>query len=290
MQIGVVFPQIEVEADPGWIRRFAQTAEALGYSHILAYEHVLGVDPGRPGGFEGIYTIDDPFLSPFVLFAFMASVTRRIGFVTGVLVLPQRQTTLVAKQAATLDLLCGGRLRLGVGVGWNKPEFEALGWDFHTRGQRIEEQVEAMRLLWTERVVSYQGRWHQLSHVGLNPMPQQRPIPLWFGGHADVVLRRTARLGEGWLPSYRSAEEAGPSIEKLRRYWAEAGRDPGELGLEGRVRYDEGERGQLLERVRAWEQAGATHLSLNTMRSGLKHPDEHLEAMRAFAQYLGLAE
>ena len=123
MQIGVVFPQIEVEADPGWIRRFAQTAEALGYSHILAYEHVLGVDPGRPGGFEGIYTIDDPFLSPFVLFAFMASVTRRIGFVTGVLVLPQRQTTLVAKQAATLDLLCGGRLRLGVGVGWNKPEF-----------------------------------------------------------------------------------------------------------------------------------------------------------------------
>lgn len=284
----MVYPQTEVETDPDWIRRYAQTAESLGYRHILAYEHVLGVEPERPGGFDGIYTIHDPFLSPFVLFAFMAGVTRRIGFVTGVLVLPQRQTALVAKQAATLDLLCDGRLRLGLGVGWNEPEFEALGEDFHTRGRRIEEQVEVLRLLWTQPVVSYQGRWHTLARVGLNPMPRQRPIPIWFGGHADAVLRRAARLGEGWLPSYRTAEDARPSIERLRRYWAEAGRDPASMGLEGRVRYGEGGRRELLEQVEAWERAGATHLTLNTMRSGLNEPEEHLEAMRAFARHVGL--
>lgn len=288
MQIGVVYPQTEVEADPAWIRRYAQMAESLGYRHVLAYEHVLGVDPKRPGGFEGFYTIDDPFLSPFVLFAYMAGATSRIGFVTGVLVAPLRQTALVAKQAATLDVLSGGRLRLGIGVGWNAPEFEALGQDFQTRGRRIEEQVEVLRLLWTQPVVHFEGRWHRLAYVGLNPMPRQRPIPIWFGGHADVVLRRTARLGEGWLPSYRTAEDARPSIERLRRYWREAGRDPASMGLEGRLRYGGGERRELLAQVEAWKEAGATHLSLNTMRSGLADPGDHLEAMRTFADYVGL--
>ncbi|MBE9479043.1 MAG: LLM class F420-dependent oxidoreductase [Chloroflexi bacterium] len=284
MKIGVVYPQTEFDPDPIVVRDFAQTVEDLGFTHILAYEHVLGVDPNRSGGWKGIYSIEDSFMEPFALFSFMAAVTERVEFATGILILPQRQTALVAKQAATLDRLCGGRLRLGIGVGWNEAEYIALDENFHTRGRRCEEQVQVLRKLWTESCVMFNGHWHSIPHMGLKPRPTQQPIPIWFGGHADVVLRRAARLGDGWLPTYSSAEDTEPSLEKLREYLDAEGRSWDEFGKEARVRFSEGNLDVLADEMKAWEQVGATHISLNTMRSQLSGLDEHLQAIRVFSE------
>ena len=196
MKFGVVYPQVEFGNDFKAVRDYATLAEELGYHHVLAYDHVLGANPERPGGWNGPYTHQTPFQEPLVLFAFMAGVTTRIRFTTGIIILPQRQTALVAKQAATLDVLSGGRLRLGVGIGWNEVEYSALNQDFHNRGRRIEEQVEVLRLLWQQPLVTYSGRWHTIPDAGLNPLPIQQPIPIWFGGHSEPVLKRTARLDD----------------------------------------------------------------------------------------------
>ena len=284
MKIGVVYPQTELDPDPVVVRDFAQTVDDLGFTHILAYEHVLGVDPNRSGGWQGIYSIEDSFMEPFALFSFMAAVTERVEFTTGILILPQRQTALVAKQSATLDQLCGGRLRLGIGVGWNEAEYIALDANFHTRGRRCEEQVQVLRKLWTESCVIFNGHWHSIPHMGLKPRPIQQPIPIWFGGHADVVLRRAARLGDGWLPTYSSVEDTEPSLEKLKEYLDAEGRSWDEFGMEARVRLSEGNLDVLAGEMKAWEQAGATHISLNTMRSQLGGLDEHLQAIRVFAE------
>jgi probable F420-dependent oxidoreductase len=187
MKIGVVYPQTEFGNDPIAIRDFAQTAEGLGYSHVIAYDHVIGANPNRPGGWQGGYTIESAFQEPFVLFGFMAAATHTIGFATGIIILPQRQTVLVAKQAATLDVLSGGRLRLGIGLGWNQVEYESLGQDFHNRGRRMTEQIEVMRLLWTQPSVNFSGQWHSIPDAGIKPMPVQQPIPIWFGGHAETA-------------------------------------------------------------------------------------------------------
>ena len=283
MKIGVVFPQTEIGNDPAVIRDYAQTAEALGYSHILAYDHVLGVNPRRPGGWQGPYTYNDPFHEPFVLFGFIAGVTKEIEFVTGILILPQRETALVAKQAACLDVLSHGRLRLGMGIGWNKVEYAALRQDFQTRGKRIEEQVALLRQLWTKPLVSFDGRWHNIPDAGLNPLPVQRPIPIWFGGHADAVLRRIAMMGDGWLPNYRTAEDAAPSLDLLNQYLAEAGRSREDIGLEARLHSRLGDRETLLKRMAKWQDAGATHISLNTMGAGFQSPGEHITAISEFA-------
>ena len=204
MHIGLVYPQTEYPADPAAIRDYAQAAESLGYSHVLAYDHILGANPDRPGGWSGPYTYQTPFIEPFLLFSYMAAAAHRLGFISGVIILPQRETTLVAKQAAVLDVLCGGRFRLGVGTGWNEVEYIAAGYDFHTRGRRQEEQIEVLRLLFTQELVTFKGRFHDIPDAGLNPLPVQRPIPIWLGGHADAVLRRVARLGDGWLPMFLS--------------------------------------------------------------------------------------
>lgn len=288
MQLGILFPQTEFGSDPAAIRDFAQSAEQLGYSHILTYEHVLGANPERPGGWRGIYSHKDAFMEPFALLSYMAALTQRIGFLTSILVLPQRQTALVAKQAATLDVLSGGRLRLGVGVGWNAVEYEALGRDFHNRGRRIEEQVQLMRKLWTQPLVQFHGKWHQVPDAGINPLPVQQPIPIWFGGHADSVLRRVARLGDGWLPTYRSAADAKPHLERLHLYLEEEGRDLGDLGLEVRIHYRDGDPERLAGEIEEWSVLGATHIGLNTMRSRLTGAAEHLAAVRRFAEALEL--
>jgi len=287
MQIGIVFPQVEFPPDPAAIRDWAQAAEALGYRHVLAYDHVLGANPDRPGGWQGPYDYEDPFYSPFLLFSYMTAVTGQLGFVTGVIILPQRETALVAKQAAILDVLCQGRFRLGVGVGWNAVEYEALNQDFHTRGRRQAEQVEVMQALWTKPLVTYQGEWHTITDAGLNPLPLQQPIPVWFGGHADAVLRRMARLGAGWLINYRTVEQARPKLEKLDRYLEEAGRSRDEFGLEPRLSYGDGDPDRWTETMGAWKAAGATHLSLNTMYAGLETPQQHIEAMRRFSEEVG---
>ena len=286
MQTGLVYPQTEYPTDPAAVRDYAQTAEALGFTHVLAYDHVLGANPDRPGGWSGPYTHRESFMEPFVLFTYMAAVTTKLGFIPGILILPQRETALVAKQAATLDVLCGGRFRLGVGTGWNEVEYVALAQDFSTRGKRQEEQLEVLRLLWTQELVTYKGRWHDIPDAGINPLPVQRPIPLWFGGHADVVLRRAARLGDGWLPGFRTAEAAREYLDRLDGYLAEAGRDRAAFGLEPRLHWGNGDLDALGRASEGWRAAGATHISLNTMGAGFRTVGEHLAAIRRFAETL----
>ena len=200
MRIGVVFPQTEIGSDPAVIKDYAQTAEGLGYTHILAYDHVIGANLASRPGWQPPYSHLDTFHEPFVLYGYLAGLTKTIDLTTGIIILPQRQTVLVAKQAATVDVFSGGRLRFGIGIGWNPVEYEALGQDFKNRGQRSEEQVELLRQLWTRELVTFHGRWHTVIDAGINPLPIQRPIPIWFGGTDDRALRRLARLGDGWFP------------------------------------------------------------------------------------------
>ena len=283
MHFGVIYPQTEYPPEPAAVRDFAQTVEGLGFAHVVAYDHVLGANPERPGGWKGPYTHQSAFLEPFVLYSFMAACTTRLGFLTGILILPQRQTALVAKQAATLDVLSGGRLRLGVGLGWNEVEYVGLGEDFHNRGRRMEEQLEVLRRLWTEPLVSFHGREHHIDDAGLNPLPRQRPIPIWFGGHDDRVLRRAARYGDGWIPNFRSAADARPALEKLGAHLGVQGRSLSGFGLEARIPYRDGDPAVWLAAIEAWRQVGATHIGLNTMGAGLAAAD-HLAAVRKFAE------
>lgn len=288
MNIGVVFPQTEFGSDPAAIRDYAQTIEDLGFSHIIAYDHILGANPNRPGGWEGVYTYQHSFQEPFILFAFMASVTQRIGFCTSIIILPQRQTALVAKQAATLDCLSGGRLRLGVGLGWNEVEYLSLGQDFHTRGKRIEEQILLLRRLWTEPLVNYAGQWDSILDAGINPLPFQQPIPIWFGGHAEVVLRRAARLGDGWMPNYRKPDEARLALDQLESFLAEAGRERNSFGIEARIPYGNGVPEIWHKLIQAWQSVGATHISFNTMGSKLQSPGAHMSALQRIAHSIGI--
>ncbi|MBN2503637.1 MAG: LLM class F420-dependent oxidoreductase [Anaerolineales bacterium] len=288
MDIGVVFPQTEFGSNPAAIKDYAQTAEALGYTHILAYDHVLGANPDRPGGWHGPYTYQTPFHEVFTLFSFMAAVTKQIEFVTGILILPQRQTALAAKQAAELAVLSGGRFRMGVGIGWNAVEYTALNEDFSNRGKRVEEQIDVMRKLWSQELVTYEGKWHSIPDAGINPLPKS-PIPIWLGGHHDNVLRRVATIGDGWMPNYRTAAEAQPSLEKIKQYATEAGRNPDEIGLHPRVVYGEGDQNALHDIMEDWDALGANHISLNTMGSKFTTA-QHIGAMRTFAGIFSLGK
>lgn len=286
MRVGVVFPQTEIGNDPGAIRAFCQAAEDLGYDYLLAYEHVLGAHPDRLKdlGREPPYTYESPFHEPFVLFGFLAAVTSRLQLTTGVVILPQRQTALVAKQAAEVDVLSGGRLRLGVGLGWNPVEYEALGEDFRNRGRRVEEQVALLRLLWTSPLVDFEGRYHRVRGAGINPLPVQRPIPVWMGGSAERALRRIARIADGWISQLAPVPEAGPVVERVRGYVRESGRDPARFGVEGRLHLGSTPPDRWPQALRTWRDLGGTHLALNTMRSGLRGPDDHVAAIRRFRE------
>jgi probable F420-dependent oxidoreductase len=236
MRIGVVFPQTEIGADPSGVRDYAQAVEQLGYRHILVYDHVLGASTSSRPDWKGAYNSEDMFHEVFVLYGYLAAITQTVELVTGVLVLPQRQTALVAKQAAEIDILSGGRLRLGIGVGWNAVEYQALNENFHNRGARSEEQIALLRALWSEPVVTFKGRWHTVEDAGLNPLPVQRPIPIWIGGYSEVTLRRTARLADGYFPAGKPADDqVRAAIEQLYSYLREAGRDVASFGLEARL-------------------------------------------------------
>ena len=287
MKFGAVFPQTEIGSDPAAIKDYAQTVESLGFNQVLAYDHILGANPERTGGWQGPYTYQHSFYEPLVLFSFMAGVTTRLEFVTGIIILPQRQTALFAKQAATLDVLSSGRTRLGIGLGWNEVEYMAQGEDFHNRGRRIEEQVEVLRSLWTHELVSFNGRWHTIPDAGLSPLPVQRPIPLWFGGHAEAALRRSARLGDGWMPMYRNGRDAAPALELLRQVLEENGRSMLDFGIEARVSYGDGNPDVWLNQVQSWQTAGATHLDFNTMGAGFVTPSQHLAALEQFSSLVG---
>ncbi|MEW5871735.1 MAG: LLM class F420-dependent oxidoreductase [Chloroflexota bacterium] len=290
MRIGVVFPQTEFPGDPSAIRDYAQTAEELGFSHILAYDHVLGANPNRAGGWNGPYTYRHSFQEPLVLFSFIAALTHKLEFTTGVIILPQRQAALFAKQTATLDLLSGGRLRLGIGLGWNEVEYVAQNENFTNRGRRIEEQVHVLRQLWTQPLVDFHGRWHNIPDAGINPLPQQRPIPIWFGGNAEPALRRAAALGDGWMPGFHTASEARSALDLIEQCLAEAGRSRDSFGIEPRLSYGQGNPDSLIEIIDGWQAAGTTHLSLNTMGSGFDTPEKHIRAIQTFAQAVGLVE
>ena len=226
MQLGAIFPQTEIGADPAAVRDFAQAAEGLGYEHLLVFDHVLGADASKRESWERPYSHVDTFHEPFVLFGYLAAITETIQMTTGILILPQRQTALVAKQAAAVDVLTGGRLRLGIGIGWNDVEYEALGENFGNRGRRSAEQIELLRLLWTQDVVNYEGRYHKVTHAGINPLPVQRPIPLWFGGGAPQVVRRLARLGDGWFPQFQPDSEGQEKIGDMRELAQSGGTRP----------------------------------------------------------------
>jgi probable F420-dependent oxidoreductase len=267
------------------VRAYVRGVEELGFEHILAYDHVVGADPESHPGWDGPYDVDTTFHEPFVFFGFLAAITR-LELVTGIIILPQRQTALVAKQAAEVDILTGGRFRLGVGVGWNRVEYEALGQDFTTRGRRQEEQIALLRRLWSQRSVHHGGEFDRIEGAGIAPLPVQRPIPIWMGGASPAAFGRIGRLADGWFPM----TSPGPRLDEARAHIAagaaEAGRDPASVAMEGRIRAGE-EAGRHAER---WAQAGATHLTVDTMRSGYEGVDGHLRALERTARAVGLTD
>jgi probable F420-dependent oxidoreductase len=282
MQLGVIFPQTEIGADPTGVRDFAQAAEELGYAHLIVFDHVLGADTTHYKNWGGAYARGDMFHEPFVLYGYLAALTQKLELVTAVIILGQRQTALVAKQAAAVDVLSGGRLRLGVGIGWNAVEYEALNENFHDRGKRSEEQIALLRALWTQEVVDFHGRWHNVTHAGINPLPVQRPIPLWLGGRVEAVVERVGRLADGWFPQFAPDDAGRATIERMHGYARAAGRDPSAVGIEGRISLADSSPDDWGRLAEAWRDLGATHLSVNTMRAGLATPDAHIDAIRQF--------
>src|SRR3954468_2764939 len=280
MRIGVVFPQTEIGDDPIAIRDFAQAAEQVGDRHLLIYDHVLGASTANRPGWSGPYTSDTLFHEPFVLFGYLAGLTKRLELVTGVIILPQRQTALVAKQAAEIDVLSGGRLRLGVGIGWNEVEYQALGEDFHNRGARMEEQIAVLRALWTQPVVTFHGRWHQIEEAGIKPLPIQRPIPIWIGATADSAIERAGRIGDGWFPQRAPDDQARAMLDRLRQAAAAAGRAADAVGIEPRLSISQVPEAEWGRYAEGWRGLGATHLCVNTMSAGLRSPQEHIDALR----------
>jgi probable F420-dependent oxidoreductase len=283
MQIGVTFPQTEIGADRGAIRAYAQGVAELGYEHVLAYDHVLGADPAVHKPWSGPYDIDTTFHEPFVLFGYLAALTT-LELVTGIIILPQRQTALVAKQAAEVDILSEGRFRLGVGLGWNAVEYEALGADFSNRGRRSEEQIALLRRLWTEHSVTHNGDHETVTGAGLAPRPIQRPIPIWIGAASARAYRRVGALADGWFPMV----PPGAALDDARAVIADAaraaGRDPGTIGLEGSARWTpNGGIDRVVDHVGRWRAAGASHCSINTMNAGFAAVDGHLAALAEVA-------
>jgi probable F420-dependent oxidoreductase len=285
MRVGVTFPQTELGGDAGAVRAYGERVEELGFSHILVYDHVVGADPAVHEGWNGPYDVHTTFHEPFVMFGYLAGVTRALELVTGVIILPQRQTTLVAKQAAEVDLLSDGRFRLGIGVGWNAVEYEALGEDFGNRGKRSAEQIGLLRRLWTEQSVTFAGDFHTVTGAGIAPLPVQRPIPVWVGAASPPGYKRAGRLADGWFPMMTP----GPDLDEARiiveTAAADAGRDPATIGMEGRVDW-RGDGDAVADQLTQWEKSGATHVSINTMGAGLNTVDEHLAVLARVADLL----
>jgi probable F420-dependent oxidoreductase len=280
MKIGVTFPQLDFGADAGAVRAYTQAAEGLGFDYLLAYDHVLSADVTNRPGWTG-YTDKDSFHELFVLFGYMAGVAPKLELVTGVIILPQRQAALVAKQAAEVDILTEGKFRLGIGVGWNHVEYEGLNEEFSNRGKRVEEQIAYMRRLWTDPVITFEGRYHKLTEAGLNPLPIQRPIPVWIGGTADVALERCGRIADGWFPLGRPTPEVRAQIERVFSAAEAAGRSRSEIGIDARIDMRTVPESEWASEIAAWKSAGATHVSISTMYQNYT-TDEHIAAIGRF--------
>jgi probable F420-dependent oxidoreductase len=287
VRIGVIFPQTELGGDVGAVRAYGEAIDGLGFSHLLAYDHVVGADPDVHENWRGPYDLATTFHEPFVMFGYLAAITA-VELVTGIIILPQRQTALVAKQAAEVDLLTGGRFRLGVGVGWNPVEYEALGQDFGRRGERMSEQIGLLRALWTEPSVTYQGTFDGVTGAGLAPLPVQRPIPVWIGGSSAPAYRRMGRLADGWFPQVRPGPDLDRALEVVHHAAVEAGRDPAAIGMEGRVGWDPSDPDRFARQVERWRTAGATHVTINTMATGQQGVDDHVAALTRAAELCGV--
>lgn len=285
MKFGVVFPQTEIGADPLAVRDFVQTAEGLGLTHLLCFDHVIGASQASysPDRLQGPYREQHMFHEPMVLFGYLAGITRSIELATGVIILPQRQTALLAKQAAEIDLLSGGRLRLGVGIGWNWVEYDVLGVPFSERGARLDEQIRLIRALWEQPLVNFEGRFHKVVDAGLNPLPARR-IPIWFGGMAEAVLKRTGELGDGWYPmnGRLAPGQLTAMIRRLRGYAEAAGRDPRAVEIDGRIMHGGETPASWSRQIAQLEADGVDDISFNTMNSGLEGPAAHINALRRF--------
>ncbi len=292
MQLGCSLPVGDIGTDAAILRDYAQTAEAIGFAHLVAPDHVLGVNPAADQSGRRVGTTATAYHDPFVLFGFLAGCTEQIGFATGVLILAQRQTVLVAKQAASLAVLCGGRFRLGVGVGWNEIEFIGLNEDFHTRGRRSAEQVRVMQALWAEPHVSFDGAFHHIHDAGINPRPPSGHVPIWYGGHAEATFRRCARWGDGFMPlAYPPGEAALSAFAKLRALTREAGRNPAAMGIEIWVSPGAGGPEDWRREVQFWKDAGVTHLTAHTTYASNHHQRiagrsaaEHLAALTRYRE------
>jgi probable F420-dependent oxidoreductase len=287
MQIGVVYPQTELPADPATVRRYVAAVEELGYRHVLAYDHVVGADPTVYPDWRGPYDVDSSFHEPFVFYGFLAAISE-LELVTGIIIAPQRQTALLAKQAAEIDLLSGGRCRIGLGIGWNRVEYEALGQDFTTRGRRLEEQIGLLRTLWTQRSVTFEGRFDRVTGAGLAPLPVRRPIPIWLGGQSAAAYRRIGTLADGWFPQMAPGPRLDEALATVAEAASQAGRDPDAIGMEGRIAHRPGATSDLVENAERWQDVGASHISINTMGSGLDGVDAHLDALTDASRALQL--
>jgi len=281
MQISAWFPTRDIGTDPVRIRDWAQAAEELGYDHIEVPDHVFGAT--ARDGWSPRYNEQDPFHETFVTLGFLAGVTTTIGLASGVLILPQRQTGVVAKQATQVDILSGGRLRLGVGVGWNHVEYEALNEDWKSRGTRQREQVEVLKKLWCEDLVTYQGRFHQFTEVNITPRPVQRPIPVWFGGSSDAVVKRAAQIGDGWMPIMAPDHEAEAKLEQLRNHLSDCGRDTSAFGIEGWLRMDKADPDEWSVAAEGWRKLGADIVMLYPMYR-IPNLDDQIETLRRFKE------
>ena len=275
MEIGAVIPHNEIGTDPGAIKAYAQGAEDLGVTHLMLYDHVLGADPDRPGGFKGPYDKDVAFHEPLVFFGYLAGVTERVELVTAVLILPQRQAVLVAKQAAEVAILSGNRLRLGVGVGWNTVEYDGLNEDFSTRGRRQEEQVDLMRKLWAEDSLTYDGQFHRFEKASILPRPTE-PIPILFGGAAPALIDRCARIGDGFIPLGTPNDSSRQMLEEIRRIRSERGLSMDGFEVRAQAQYGGGDPERWRTHAEKWQQLGATHLAIATHNAGETDVDGHL--------------
>jgi probable F420-dependent oxidoreductase len=286
-RIGAVLPQTELASDTGAVRAWAQEIERAGYRHALIYDHVVGADPAVHAPWNRPYDVNTTFREPFVVFGYLAALTK-LELVTGIIILPQRQTALVAKQAAEVDLLTGGNFRLGVGIGWNHVEYEALGKNFKDRGRRSEEQIDLLRKLWTEPSLTFEGKYEQVTGAGIRPLPVQRPIPVWIGGQSPRAYERIGRLADGWFPQFGPGSELDDARAIIDQAARDAGRDPASLGLDGRVNYT-GDIDAVVAAIEAWRAVGATHVSVNTMGAGLTSADAHIKVLSEIASSAGLA-
>lgn len=280
-----MFPQTELGGDRSALRAYGEAASDLGYTHLAAYDHVLGADTAVHGDLGGPYDSAHTFHEPLVMFAYLAGFTN-LGFATSILIGPQRQTALLAKQAAEVDIVSDGRFRLGLGIGWNRVEYEALGMSFAHRADILEEQVSMLRALWTQDSVTFAGRFHRITAAGLAPPPVQRPIPIWIGAWAPAALRRVGRIADGWFPQVRPGGGLTEALATIADGAREVGRDPSAIGFEGRVEYATGDLDRIALHAARWREAGASHLSVNTMAAGCAGVDDHIAALATVAEVL----